>query len=67
MPPPHPAAESGKDCVLVPVERQFQRPIAYDVDYIFRGMKYRSRLPYDPGNRLRVQFSLQPVMPEAAR
>ncbi|MGN6112607.1 MAG: hypothetical protein ACTHOC_06320 [Luteimonas sp.] len=56
---------AGSDCQLVPVERKFQRPIAYDVDYVFRGMKYRSRLPYDPGNRLRVQFSLQPVVPDA--
>lgn len=62
--PPPPA---GKDCELVPVERKFQRPIAYDVDYVYRGMKYRSRLPYDPGNRLRVQFSLQPVVPDAAQ
>jgi uncharacterized protein YcfJ len=58
---------AGADCELVPVERKFQRPIAYDVDYVFRGMKYRSRLPYDPGNRLRVQFSLQPVVPEAGQ
>lgn len=57
---------AGADCELVPVERKFQRPIAYDVDYVFRGMKYRSRLPYDPGNRLRVQFTLTPVVPEGA-
>lgn len=61
-----PGPEAGANCQLVPVERKFQRPIAYDVDYIFRGMKYRSRLPYDPGNRLRVQFSLQPVVPDAS-
>jgi uncharacterized protein YcfJ len=61
------APAPGDDCQLVPVERKFQRPIAYDVDYVFRGMKYRSRLPYDPGNRLRVQFSLQPVVPEAGQ
>lgn len=58
-----PPPTAGSDCELVPVERKFQRPIAYDVDYVYRGMKYRSRLPYDPGNRLRVQFSLQPVIP----
>ena len=61
-----PKPEEGADCELVPVERKFQRPIAYDVDYVFRGMKYRSRLPYDPGNRLRVQFSLQPAVQDAA-
>ena len=62
-----PAPAAGADCELVPVERKFQRPIAYDVDYVFRGMKYRSRMPYDPGNRLRVQFSLQPVVADADR
>jgi uncharacterized protein YcfJ len=61
------AAAARGDCELVPVERKFQRPIAYDVDYVFRGMKYRSRLPYDPGNRLRVQFSLQPVVSGAGQ
>lgn len=64
---PAPQPAEGKDCELVPVERKFQRPIAYDVDYVYRGMKYRSRLPYDPGNRLRVQFSLQPVVPDASQ
>lgn len=61
------AAAPRGDCRMVPVERKFQRPIAYDVDYVFRGMKYRSRLPYDPGNRLRVQFTLQPVVSDAGQ
>lgn len=55
-------AASG-DCALVPVQREFRRPIAYDVDYVYRGMKYRSRLPYDPGNRLRVRVSVMPHVP----
>lgn len=50
-------------CRMVPVEREFKRPIAYDVDYVYKGMKYRSRLPYDPGNRLRIEFSLTPYIP----
>lgn len=58
-----PRPESGANCRMVRVEREFRRPIAYDVDYIYRGMKYRSRLPYDPGNRLRVQVSLTPYVP----
>ena len=61
-----PAVPPGADCRMVRVERKFRRPIAYDVDYIYRGMKYRSRLPYDPGNRLRVQVSLTPYVPEQA-
>jgi uncharacterized protein YcfJ len=62
-----PAAPAGADCQLVPVEREFRRPIAYDVDYVYKGMKYRSRLPYDPGNRLRVQVSITPFMPAGDR
>jgi uncharacterized protein YcfJ len=50
-------------CRMVPVEREFRRPIAYDVDYVHRGSKYRSRLPADPGNRLRVRVSVTPVAP----
>ena len=55
------------DCVMVPVEREFNRPIAYDVDYVVRGVKYRSRLPNDPGNRLRVKVAVTPVVPEGNR
>ncbi|HET7656410.1 MAG TPA: hypothetical protein VFK18_05420 [Luteimonas sp.] len=55
-----PPAEPRPGCRMVPVERQFRRPIAYDVDYVYRGQKYRSRLPYDPGNKLRVEVTIQP-------
>ncbi len=54
-------AAGQADCRMVPVEREFRRPIAYDVDYVHRGSKYRSRLPADPGNRLRVRVSVTPV------
>ena len=57
-----PGVDQG-DCRLVPVEREFRRPIAYDVDYVVRGVKYRSRLPSDPGNRLRVRVGVTPVVP----
>ena len=53
-------ATADDNCRMVPVKRQFRRPIAYDVDYIYKGMKYRSRLPGDPGNRLRVRVSVTP-------
>jgi uncharacterized protein YcfJ len=58
-----PAEQAAADCRMVPVERQFRRPIAYDVDYLHRGVKYRSRLPSDPGNRVRVRVSVMPVVP----
>jgi uncharacterized protein YcfJ len=52
----------AEGCELVPTEREFRRPIAYDVDYVHHGVKYRSRLPYDPGNRLRVRVSVTPIV-----
>lgn len=48
-------------CRMVPVNSEFRRPIAYDVDYMHHGVKYRSRLPYDPGNRIRVRVSVMPI------
>ena len=51
-----------RNCRIVEVGREFRRPIAYDVDYVWRGTKYRSRLPEDPGNRLRIRISVTPVV-----
>lgn len=56
------AADSDAlECRMVPVQREFHRPIAFDVDYMYKGMKYRSRLADDPGNRLRVRVSITPA------
>ncbi|MEO6102475.1 MAG: hypothetical protein ABIP44_02415 [Pseudoxanthomonas sp.] len=57
------AAPAKQDCRMVPVDREFRRPIAYDVDYVYKGFKYRSRLAEDPGNRLRIRVSVMPYMP----
>ncbi|MGN6512219.1 MAG: hypothetical protein ACTHKZ_01395 [Lysobacteraceae bacterium] len=57
-----PAQQPEADCRTVQVQREFRRPIAYDVDYIYKGMKYRSRLAEDPGNRLRVRVSVTPYV-----
>ena len=62
-PPPE-----GSNCRMVQVEREFRRPIAYDVDYVYKGAKFRSRLPEDPGNRLRIRVSVTPgVQPPRSR
>jgi uncharacterized protein YcfJ len=65
--PAAPAAAPARreDCRLVQVDREFQRPIAYDVDYVYKGTKYRSRLAEDPGNRLRIRVSVTPWEAEA--
>lgn len=57
------AAPPEPECRLVPVKREFRRPIAYDVDYVYKGMQYRSRLAEDPGNRLRIRVSVMPYVP----
>jgi uncharacterized protein YcfJ len=57
---------TDEDCRMVSVQREFRRPIAFDVDYMYKGMKYRSRLPHDPGNRLRIRVSVTPwVAPDS--
>lgn len=65
-PPPPPASvPERRNCHLVEVGREFRRPIAYDVDYVYKGTKYRSRLPEDPGNRLRIRVTVAPYVPGA--
>jgi uncharacterized protein YcfJ len=56
-------ADGQAECRPVPVEREFRRPIAYDVDYVYKGARYRSRLPEDPGNRLRIRIGVTPAVP----
>lgn len=65
-PDPVASATRKADCRMVPVQREFRRPIAYDVDYVYKGVKYRSRLPEDPGNRLRIRVSVMPYLPDQA-
>ena len=53
---------TGKGCRIVKVEREFSRPISYEVDYTFRGMKFRTRLPEDPGSRLKIRVGVTPII-----
>ena len=48
------------NCRMAPVVREYRRPIAFDVDYAYKGSKFRTRLAQDPGNRLRVRVSITP-------
>ncbi|MDR2872824.1 MAG: hypothetical protein LBV45_10000 [Xanthomonadaceae bacterium] len=61
-----PPESARRNCRIVQVQREFQRPVAYDVDYIFGGTKYRSRLAEDPGNRIRIRVSVIPDYPVAS-
>lgn len=48
-------------CRIVDVEREQRRVASYDVEYVHQGQTYMSRLPYDPGDRLRVRVAVTPV------
>jgi len=55
-----PDDDEYENCRMQPVVREFRRPIAYDVDYVYKGSKFRTRMGRDPGNRLRVRVSITP-------
>ena len=65
--PPVDAGQRGRNCAPVRVGREYRRAVAYDVEYIHRGVKYRSRLPIDPGKRLRVRITVTPDIPPGER
>jgi len=39
---------------------QEERVVGYDVSYRYQGRLYTTRLPYDPGDRLRVRVHVEP-------
>jgi uncharacterized protein YcfJ len=60
----------GNDLVAVPRERDVQRCNTvdngrlqlqgYEVHYLYGGREYTTQLPYDPGQRVRVNVDVQP-------
>lgn len=48
-------------CRVVEVEREHRRVASYDVEYVHQGQTFMSRLPYDPGDHLRVRVAVTPV------
>jgi len=67
-PAAHTDADAGTECIpLESAPAQSAPQVLYDVDYVLRGVKYRSRLPYDPGNRVQVRLSVTPVLPAEKR
>lgn len=50
----------ARNCRMEPVAKEHRRTIAYDVDYMYRGSKFRTRMDRDPGNRLRIRVSIAP-------
>ena len=56
----HKADDGTRNCRMEPVAKENRRTIAYDVDYMYRGSKFRTRMDRDPGNRLRIRVSIAP-------
>jgi uncharacterized protein YcfJ len=48
-------------CRIVDGWEEERRIAGYDVEYRYRGQVYMSRLPYDPGERLRIRVSVTPA------
>lgn len=48
-------------CRYVPDSYTEQRVEAYDVTYRYNGRLYRTRTPYDPGDRIAVDVDVRPV------
>jgi uncharacterized protein YcfJ len=43
-------------------EHEYEERIeGYDVTYLYEGKKYHTRLPYDPGDRIRVHVDVSPA------
>lgn len=49
------------NCRMVEVQRGDDRPVGFDVEYDYKGDVYVARMPYDPGNRIRVRVSVVPA------
>jgi hypothetical protein len=56
----HPA---GEHCRTVPTVYSERRLVGYDVEYVYKGEKYMSRLAADPGARLRIRIAVVPDDP----
>lgn len=48
-------------CRIVDGWEDERRVAGFDVEYSYRGQVYMSRLPYDPGERLRIRVSVTPA------
>lgn len=59
----HDRSVTTQQTVCRPVDNYVpqQQIVAYDVEYRYRGEVYLSRLPFDPGERLRVRVTVAPA------
>lgn len=59
----HDRSYTTQQTVCQPVDNYApqQQIVAYDVEYRYHGQVYMSRLPYDPGERMRVRVTISPA------
>ena len=57
----HTYSEPVRRCATNIERRQEERVDGYSVVYRYNGQKYRTRLPYDPGDRIRVRVDVRPA------
>lgn len=56
---PRPQYKTVRHCPPAAVNQR--KAVAYDVEYRYRGDVFSSRMPYDPGDRVRVKVSVSPA------
>jgi uncharacterized protein YcfJ len=48
-------------CGVRYVDNYEERIEGYDVEYVYEGRHYHTRLPYDPGERIRIRVDVTPA------
>lgn len=56
-----------RGCHLVEEDREVNRLAGYDVEYRYRGDVFISRVPEDPGDRLRIRIAVSPALDSGPR
>jgi uncharacterized protein YcfJ len=49
-------------CDTVYQQHEEERLVGYDVTYLFNGEEFSIRIESDPGDRIRLRVSVQPVL-----
>ena len=53
--------ETVSRCEVTQEYRNEEQIIGYDVSYKYNGHVYQTRMPYDPGKKIKVKVTVQPV------
>lgn len=59
--PYEPRISSVERCGVRYIDSYEERIEGYNVEYEYAGQRHQTRLPYDPGDRIRIRVSVSPV------